>query len=265
MADILKGIAKRPFSGMTRQGSRHEYLIRELWKRGCRPSIDSHGNIWVEKGSGRKTVLFSSHIDVDRSVRNMSFGYVDGTGRKSAIGVLDNSAGCYINLLLAQQGPKKGRAIYVFSASEEVFRGNPRKYCQSAREVVRELRKRGIKPALCVAIDVTHPKLRKKQEKMDWDKKEHEIFDMNDKTHCYIDGYSRRDARKLGISLVKRFGDSTIGARRFSGEDEAHIYSKICPSFAFGPVVFGRFDRPNQVMPLMHLRTAVRFLRWLRV
>jgi len=78
MADILKGIAKRPFSGMTRRGSRFEYLINELWERGCRPSIDNHGNVWVEKGSGKKIVLFSSHIDVDRSVRDMSFRYLDG-------------------------------------------------------------------------------------------------------------------------------------------------------------------------------------------
>lgn len=264
MADVLKGIATRRFSGQTRQGSRHGYILRELWKRGCRPSIDIHGNIWVEKGRGRRTVLFSSHMDVDPSVRSLSFSYGREQGRKVAGGVIDNAAGCLINIFLAAQGPKKGRAIYVFTASEEAKIGNPRRFCVSAREVMRELRRRGIKPDLCVAIDVTHPRLLRKQEKLDWSRGHDELFDMHDRSHCYLDGYSRRDARKTGISLVKRFNDPKVGARRFHGHDEAHVYSRLCPAFAFGPVVFGRFDRPRQRMPLAHLRTALRFLKRLQ-
>jgi len=261
MADVLKRIAVKRFSGMSRRGSRHAFLINELWNRGCRPSIDSHGNIWVEKGKRGKTTLFSSHIDVDPSVHALYFGYKKEKNQKVAYGVIDNAAGCYLNLLLAQEGPKKGRAIYVFTASEEAHRGNIRKYCQSAREILRELRKRSIKPSLCIALDVTHPRLLHKQEKINWEKAHEELFDMEDETHCYVDGYSRRDARRMGIKMVKRFGDVKVAARRFHGHDEAHVYSRLCPAFAFGPVVFGRFDRPNQKMPLSHLRTAMRFLR----
>lgn|GEM_PF-1814244 len=264
MADILKGIAMRQFSGDSRRGERRAYLLRELVRRGCRPSLDRFGNIWVEKGSGRRTVLFSSHFDVDPKIRKLAFRQGVVGGSRVIGGVLDNAVGCYLNVLLARAGPKKGRAIYVFTASEETGKRSPRSYCRSAREVLRELRRRGIKPDLCVAIDVTHPRLLRPQERTDWSKKEEDIFDMEDATHAYLDGYSRRDARKLGIALVRRFGDTRVAARRLSGHDEAHVYSRLCPAFAFGPMVYGHFDKPGQEMPLAHARTALRFLRALQ-
>jgi len=258
----IRGIAVRPFSGTTRRGPRHSYVLRELRKRGCRPSVDRYGNIWVEKGSGSRTILFSSHLDVDPHIRRILFKSRKSERGKMFRGVLDNAIGCYINLLLAEHGPKRGwRAMYVFTASEEVERNRPRRFAISAREVLKELKRRRIKPDLCIAIDVTHPKLLKPQHKLDWEEEYGENFDINDSTHCYLDGYSRPIAHRIGLALVKRFRSRKVGVREFSGHDEAHVYSKISPSFAFGPVVYGHFDRPDQHMPLSHLRTAIRFLR----
>jgi len=261
MIQTIRGIATRHFSSSTRKGPRHAHLLWQLRKRGCRTTIDKHGNIWVEKGSGSGLTLFSAHMDVDPRIKIAKLkGFRYGKNHMLH-GVLDNSVGCYINLLLAQKGPKKGKAIYVFTASEEIHRNKQRKFCTSAREIVRELRKRRMKPRLCVAIDVTHPKLLKAQEKTDWTRKHEEIFDIKDKTCCYIDGYVRRKVRKTCERLAKGFKDTQVDIRKLVGHDEAYVYSKLCPSFAFGPVVMGRFDRPNQQMPIKNLIIALKFLR----
>lgn len=257
----IKGLARRPFDGDRRVGPRHSYLISELRRRGCRPAVDRYGNIWVEKGRGKPLVLFSSHLDVDPRVRNVSLKTSRSARRIVLSGILDNAVGCYINMLLAQKGPRKGRAIYVFTASEEINKRNSRIFARSAREVVRELKRRGLTPDLCVAIDVTYPKLLHPQSKLNWDKKYEELFDIHDKTHCYLDGFSRPRARKAGEQFIRRFRSKKIGLRRFHGHDEAFVYDRLSPSFAFGPVVYGHFDRSDQTMPLTHLRTALRFLR----
>jgi acetylornithine deacetylase/succinyl-diaminopimelate desuccinylase-like protein len=206
-------------------------------------------------------VLFSSHLDVDPRVRRVEFSSRRDGRRTVLSGVLDNAVGCYINLLLAQKGPKKGRAIYVFTASEEVGRKNPRSYARSAREVVRELARRKIRPDVCIAIDVTYPKLLHPQHKLDWSRDYGELFDVGDRTHCYLDGFSRRSVGRTAESLKRRFGGRNVGVRKFHGHDEAFVYDRISPSFAFGPVVYGHFDQANQSMPLAHLRTALKFLR----
>lgn len=260
MVGGIKGIARRPFDGDSREGPRHAYLLRELKRRGCRPRTDRFGNIWVEKGSGSPLVLFSSHLDVDPKIRRVSFSSRRSGDRTELTGVLDNAVGCYINMLLAQKGPRKGRAIYVFTASEEVLRSSNR-FAQSAREVVGELKRRKIRPDLCIAIDVTYPRLRRPQAKLDWSKPYEELFDTSDETHCYVDGYSRPSARREAGARVRRFRSGRVRMRRFHGHDEAFVYDQLAPSFAFGPVAYGHFDQPNQRMPLSHVRTALRFLR----
>jgi len=261
MVGGIKGLARRPFDGHTRTGTRHTHIVQELRKRGCRPTIDRYGNIWVEKGSGRRTVLFSSHLDVDPRIRSLSLRTGTEGDRRVLTGVLDNAIGCYINILLAERGPRSGKALYIFTASEEAEKRNPRRYAKSAREIVRELKRRSIRPDLCIAIDVTYPKLLHPQEKLDWDRDYEDLFDSSDHTHCYLDGFSRPVSGRLGRYFVKRFRSSLVAARRFHGHDEAFVYDRISPSFAFGPVVYGHFDKPDQKMPLAHLRTAIRFLR----
>ena len=261
MVGGIKGIARRPFNGDTRRGPRHAYILNELIRRGCHPTVDRYGNIWVEKGTGSRTVLFSSHLDVDPRIRKVTFRSRKSGNKIILDGVLDNAVGCYINLLLAEKGPKKGCAIYIFTASEEIDRIHGRSFARSAKEVVKELRRRKIKPNFCVAIDVTYPRLLHSQEKLDWSRSYEELFDISDDTHCYLDGFSRFSAHKLGLSLIKRFRHPKVAARKFHGHDEAFVYDRISTSFAFGPVVYGHFDRPDQRMPLAHLRTALRFLR----
>jgi hypothetical protein len=261
MVDAIRAIARKPFDGNTRKGPRHAHILMELRKRGCHPSVDRHGNIWVEKGSGKPTILFSSHLDVDPRIRRISFSSRKSGNSTVLSGVLDNAVGCYINLLLAQRGPKKGRAIYVFTASEEPDKKNPRRFARSAREVAAELTRRGIKPDFCIAVDVTYPRLLKPQHKLDWTKSYESLFDSGDDTHCYLDGFSLPAVRRLSADFMRRFRDRRVAARRFHGYDEACVYERKWPSFAFGPVVYGHFDAPDQRMPLSHLRTALRFLR----
>ncbi len=261
MVGGVKGIGRRPFNGDTRRGPRHSYIQNELRRRGCRPRVDRYGNIWVEKGSGSPTVLYSSHLDVDPRVRRVGVKSRKKGSHTELTGILDNAVGCYINLLLAQKGPRRGKAFYVFTASEEIDRKNPRRYARSAREVVRELKAMGVKPDLCIAIDVTYPRLLRPQHKLDWSQAYEKLFDIHDRTHCYLDGFTRPKARKTAKDFLARFKRRTVGMRRFHGHDEAFVYDRISPSFAFGPVVYGHFDRADQSMPLSHLRTALKFLR----
>jgi hypothetical protein len=261
MVGGIKGIARRPYDGDKREGPRHAYILSELRRRGCRPKVDRYGNIWVEKGSGYPLVLFSSHLDVDPRISKVECRTTRSGNRIVLNGILDNAVGCYINLQLAQKGPGKGRAIYVFTASEEIDGRSGRRWARSAREVLRELRRRSLKPDFCIAIDVTYPRLLHPQEKLDWDLAYDKLFDVNDRTHCYLDGFSRPSGMRLGMRELRKARDPKIGIRRFHGHDEAFIYDRLSPSFAFGPVVYGHFDRGDQRMPLSHLRTALRFLR----
>jgi hypothetical protein len=257
----LRRIATSRFSGDTRVGPRYDVLINELRKRGCAIAIDRYGNLWVEHGSGRKTVLLSSHLDVDPRVRKMSFRSYRAGRKRIVEGVLDNSAGCYINLFLTRRPQDGVRVIHVFTASEEIERNNPRRFCRSAREVVKELRHRKIKPDLCLAIDVTFPAILHPGGKLDWRKEYSKLFDVGDKTQCFVEGFVRRKTAKLAGRFVRRFRDPRVGIRKLCTYDEAFIYSRIAPSFAFGPVVYGHMDRPDQKMPLSHLRTAIAFVR----
>jgi hypothetical protein len=257
----IKSIATRHFDGDRRKGPRHAYILGQLEKSGCSPKIDRYGNIWVERGSGSKTILFSSHIDVDPHIKKIIFR-VRGKGRKKSFyGVLDNAVGCWLNIALARTKLKKGRTIFVFTASEEVEKNNHRIFARSAREIVKELKRRKIRPAMCVAIDVTYPKILEARKRIEWHREHDELFDSEDRTHCYLDGYSTRKSKKLGIYFIRRFNSPRIDMRHFTGHDEAHVYRRIAPSFAFGPVVFGHFDKPKQSMPAAHMRTALRFLK----
>jgi hypothetical protein len=261
MQRLLASIESRHLNGETLEGPRPTFIFRELERRGCRPKRDRSGNIWVEKGIGRPLVVFSSHMDVDPRIRKEELRGSKVWKGSVAVGVLDNAAGCTLNLLLAEKGPKKGSAIYIFTISEEIRRDNPRLFAKSAREVVREMRQRGIRPDLCVTIDVTYPKLLVPHYRMDWNRTHDELFQSSDATHCYLDGYFTQASKKTGERLVKKFGRGKVKVRNLPGHDEAAVYRNISPSFAFGPVVFGSFDRPGQRMPLPHMRTALRFLR----
>lgn len=235
--------------------------MQKLRGFGCRPVRDASGNIWVEKGSGHPLIVFSSHMDVDPKIKKSEIGRLKYSKKDVARGVLDNAIGCTLNLLLAKQGPKNGRAIYIFTMSEEIRRDNPALFAKSAREVVKMMKKRAIAPDLCVTIDVTYPMLLAPHDKTDWGCEYHEIVDLRDKTRCYLDGYFTIASKRKGAFLVKKFADKKVKMRDLPGHDEAAVYKAIAPSFAFGPVVFGSFDKPGQSVPISHLKTALAFLK----
>ncbi len=263
MTFSIKDIATLPFNGDTRKGARHSFIVSQLLKNGCQPVVDRQANIWVESGdaSKGKTIVLSSHIDVDPNVRDLVFSSYRQRGRRMMKGVLDNAVGCYLNLSLAVSRPRKGRTIHVFTASEEIERNNPRSFCRSAREVVRELRSEVIMPDFIAVIDVTFPRVLDSKGKISWSKPYPEVFDVKDRMHCYLDGYSRRKEKELASSLLKHSKDPRIGLRYLPGHDEAFVYGRLCPAFAFGPVVFGDFAASGQTMPVAHLETSLRFLR----
>jgi len=260
VAKLLSEVERRYLNGETLRGLRPAFIMQKLRSFGCKPTRDSSGNIWAERGSGKPLVVFSSHMDVDPRIKesDLQESRIDG---KVAIGILDNAIGCTLNLLLAKQGPKRGRAIYIFTMSEEIRRDNPELFAKSAREVVKVMKRRRIKPDLCVTIDVTYPALRFPHHKTDWSLEHHEIVHLSDRTHCYLDGYVTPASKRKGAALVRKFGSEKVKMRNLPGHDEAAVYKALAPSFAFGPVVFGSFDRPNQSMPISHIKTALRFLR----
>lgn len=263
MFDLLREISTRHFDGDIRKGERRDFIFSLLKKNKCKPVFDQYGNIWVEKGSGNKTILFSSHIDVDPRIDDLSFKEYKVKRKKYVSGVLDNSVGCLLNYLLAIRQASSVRKLFVFTASEEIEYENPRRFCRSAREVVRELKDKSLTPDLSIVLDVTFPALLLSQEKLNWSAKYSKSFDINDSTHCYIDGYIHRDSAKIAKFLLERFKNNKISMRKLTGQDESLVYGRISPSFAFGPVVFGGFDEPNQYMPLSHLNTSFKFLKQL--
>lgn len=262
MADILRQIATRRFNGDVRRGPRRAYIARQLASRGISHSTDSHGNVWVERGCGSRLILLSSHMDVDTKIRDMRFSTCREGNKRIVVGVLDNAVGCYVNLLLATgREPHGTRVMHVFTASEEVSASNPRLYCRSAREVVKTLRERGIRPDMCIALDATFPRLLLPEHMVGRTDDYHKLFDVEDRTHCYADGYSRRVAKKMAEYHVRRFRSPNVALRKLAGHDEAFVYRRLAPAFAFGPVVYGHFDRHDQWMPISHLDTALAFLR----
>jgi putative aminopeptidase FrvX len=262
MKKLLKKIASLHFDGDTRKGKRQKFIFDELAKRGCSPYIDPYGNIWVEKGSGKPLLLFSAHMDVDPRIRKKDMKSSSFGSKRLACGVLDNAVGCTLGILLAQRGPKKGRAIYVFTASEEASKRNSSVFARSAKEIVRQLRKRGLSPKACIVIDITYPRLMVPHDKIDWNLPDDEIFHMIDATHCYLDGYINRKSKRYGALLVRKFGNKKVRVRNLPGYDEVAVYGKHFTSFAFGPVVFGSFDQPAQTMPYSHMKTAFAFLKF---
>lgn len=265
MRKLLGQIERLYFDGDRRIGPRHAFMLSELARRGCVPHVDRYQNIWVQKGSGHPVILYSSHMDIDPKVGRRNFRRHRPSDSSLVGGILDNAVGCALNIILAQSGPRSGTGIYVFTASEEVDRKNDRRFARSAREVARELASRRIKPDLCIAVDVTYPGLLHHHQNLDWSRKHHELFHVDDETHCYLDGYSDARSKRIGEGLVKRFKHPHVHLRAFPGYDEAIVYSKIAPSFAFGPVVHGSFDKPKQEMPLAHAATALKFLKRIRI
>ena len=230
MRNLLMKIERLYFNGDTLRGPRSAFLFKELQKTRLsakegqvRQHMGGEGQWQSHHG------LLSSHMDVDPRIFKNDLNR--GSSASVISGVLDNAVGCCINVLLAQAGPKRGRAIYIFTASEEISRGDWRTFARSAKKVVRELARRKIKPDRCVAIDVTYPELKTAHHRMDWGKQYHELFHVTDKTHCYFDGYCTPASRRLVTKLARKIHNPLVRVRNFPGHDEASVYCRLCPSF----------------------------------
>jgi len=277
---LLLEIAKRPFDGHYRKGmrrgkgERRDFIVATLRKARLEPREDRYGNVWVESGKTGRQRLLSSHMDVDPLTIKHSKGIrVRDHPRHGKVykGILDNAVGCYLNLKLATSNKNGRKTIHIFTTTEEPAKKKGRDSKMSADNVVKTLRMRKIKPSVCVAIDVTYPGLKVPARRLAevWDDTEYsELFDVKDGTQTYVDGItgrSRRKATNTARQLINHYkkngGRQSVQMRELSGWDEAQSYSKIAPSFAYGPVGYGKFDEPNQTLPKKHLATALRFLR----
>lgn len=272
----LETLANLPFDGNTtvesRRGSgpRREFIYSWLKANGVKPVEDEYGTIWVSKGKNGSPILYSSHMDIDMTSNKT--GKVDFRVENSIYrGILDNAVGCYLNMLLAMHNLS---GLHVFTASEEENPENTEEWARSARDVVEVLKRKSVKPALCVAVDVTYPRVLKDLEKMsdeEWDSlSADELFDQSDPTECYIDGMSSPIAEARAWEFVRQYsqaqsGNVKIRNPNLEGFDEAFIYREIAPSFAFGPVGFGgKYDLPDQRMPKRNVETALDFLRFVQ-
>ncbi len=277
----LQELALLPFDGKTRSGSvvgdgpRRGYIVQKLREAGLRPQEDAYGNVWAEHGREGEWWLQSSHMDVEpaRSAEP-AFAIERGCEGVRYRGDLDNAVGCYLNLLAAAKGGP-ARTLYAFTASEEED-PETEEWAIGARNAVKELERRGIRPELSIALDVSPARLRISQEEYDaiamsneeWDATSAaRIYDPRDRTHCYIDGFasddtvSRERATAALAGFVKRYGSAPVAIREFAGYDEAAVYRAVSPTFAFGPVFSGKQDEPDQRMPKAHVETAARFLQ----
>lgn len=269
MESILFDIAKLPFDGnvatgqVRGSGPRRSYIVDALKGGGLTPTMDEYGNVWVECGTIGEYRLCSSHMDVDatKGDRNLRIERSGDTFR----GILDNAVGCYLNMLAAQSHKSGQRTLYVFTASEEEESGHPENKSRSAKDVVKVLSRKGVQPELCVALDVTYPRLIVPAGELEarWDEPFGALFDVNDKTHCYIDGLMRPDSRQLAEQLLKIYANPKIGIRDLTDWDESAVYSSVAPALAFGPVAFGKFDEPEQVVPAVNAETALDFLKFI--
>lgn len=251
-------------------GSRRDFIYSTVRDSGLSVEEDCYGNLWVPRGSRGEYRLYSSHMDVDASTRSLGIERTADGYR----GVLDNAVGCYLNLMNALQYTSDQRAFYVFTASEEELT-DTEQWGMSARDVVAVLNKKGIKPSLCVAVDVTYPRLLVDQEEFDrisdeeWDAAPaFRLFDLADTTHCYVDGFAKavpgeETAKKLVRSYNSLARNQDVRIRDFAGYDEAAIYGSIAPSFAVGPVGYGKYTDPMQKMPVRNVETAQKFLRFI--
>lgn len=267
MEDMLIEIGYHGFNGAYAdgicrgQGPRRKFIHDILRQNGMMPDIDEYGNIWVFTGTTGEYALFSSHMDTDPLA-----GTSDIEFREDAYtGNLDNSVGCYLNLVGCLRKTDK-RMIYIFTASEEE---NNDEGMNSAKDVVKTLETKGIMPRIVVAIDVTYPKLLIPADAIDkmsddeWCNASAEsMFDMNDLTHCYIDSVSST-AKEKAASLIRSYKNRDVKVRDLTGLDEAAVYGKYFPSFAFGPVCYGKFSEPGQRMPVINLKTAGDFMNFM--
>lgn len=254
---LLSALGKRYFDGDKRKGPRKEYLIGVLKKYSLDPKIDKKSNIWIDSKEGEKIILISSHYDIDPAINKATIKIE----KSKAIGIIDNVAGCWINLMLAKDRPKGIRLIQIFSASEEVSKNDPNIFARSAKEIVATLKKKKIKPDIIISLDVTYPKFKTSPNRTDWKKEHNEIFDHENSKQCYIDGFDDTNSKKIVRKIIRKLKSKKIGARKFFGHDESFEYSKFTKSFALGPVVYGKFDEPNQVMPLQNMYATLKILK----
>lgn len=274
---LLKEITTRYLDTVSFQGPRREYIITALRNYGLKPKEDGHGNIWVDTGSEGEYTLFSSHMDVEPNFKDiLKIGMCKTENGPAYKGILDNSVGCYLNILATTYDSKK-RAFHVFTASEEEDPENG-DFAKSARDVIDVLEKKGARPDLCVALDLTYPALNITLEELNEIGKTDEawnnatadyMFKRDDKTHCYLDGFDEsvengRRAADIARKLLSGFDDPNIQMRHFPGWDESAAYYKLSPSMAFGPVFFGKPDEPDQIMPIKNMKTAKRFMEHMK-
>ncbi|MBI4449242.1 M28 family peptidase [Candidatus Woesearchaeota archaeon] len=265
---VLKRIGSLRFDGWVRvgvrrgKGPRRKFILDLLRRHNLKPWEDEFGNVYVEVGNSGRPLLFSAHMDVEHALLGDT---LIRQKNSDLVGIIDDAVGCFLLLSLAMSHKRMSRVLYVFTASEEEQRDGS--YGRSASEVLRVLRRKEIRPVLCVAVDATYPRLLVHPDILAqaWDgATADQLFDAGDNAQVYLDGFGDLRSARVAQSISRSFGTPRVRVRDLVGWDEADIYRRVAPAFACGPVVFGKLDMVGQRMPRSNLSMAYRFLAFVR-
>lgn len=219
LEETIRAYALAPFS--VDKGPRRDLILRDLKEIGLSPALDLVGNIIVERGSGDRTMVLSSHMDTvfGLSPRAHRISFETHKGLRRMTGTLDNCLGCVVNFELARLSLPSCRTIFAFTVAEE-----PIEYDVplGAIGIAESLMERGIKPEACIVLDVTFPSSPGRMEKL-----------------CYAENFSDPDLRRRFDGFLDKQGITSAVSRTLPCWDETKIYGARFPAFAFGPAVRG--------------------------
>ena len=234
--ELLKALTLSPF--VRRNGPRRDLIIGILNRSNITNNVDPWGNVWAWKGHGNDAVLFSSHMDTEYGQNKENYFIYAYQTKRGMIykGTLDNSLGCYINIILALTSNPSKKVYYVFTVDEEEKPNGS--FGDGSKEVARQLNEENIHP-LCVALDATFPQMNVSLKDFDEAKENlirKRVYDITDDTNCYVENFSDPKIQRYVSRIID---NKSIRIRDLQGWDEATYYKSAGPSFAFGPVIYG--------------------------
>lgn len=280
-------------------GYRRSIILSDLFASNSDPFLDKYGNIWVyRKGENSdNAVIISSHMDTVFGLKPDAYTIKihDTKDGPEIVGTIDNSVCCAVNAELAQIVKKPFYDTYfVFTCGEE------HNHCMGARDVLNDLKSKGVKPTLAIALDVTYPgrthsysyttnnvgqdqalaadlvnvmvggdwvgvnpQASANTSKTDVNKTKVVVVteEGDDQTSAYIENTSNVPLESMIKGWIPQTGFSdSVKFRYMSTVDEASVYGIATNAFAFGPVAYGDFHHKDCITYLENLEVCLAFL-----
>lgn len=264
------------------RGEMKEFIKSWLGDNGMGHSEDSHGNVWVRKGAIGDETVFSSNMDSYLGSDENIVETFDGRYGRILKGNLNGVIGCYLNMVSAEKAGPGKRKSFVFTVSGLEDSEKPEVWGKSADAIVQDYKVSGSVPSLFVSVDMSYPMNLKpdsiiyNMEDEKWDGTPYgKMFDENDRTPCYIEGFSYRKGKShvdgfryenhepAVKKIFEGYHGSGVKMKRFQGFDEASKYGKMCTAFSTGAVSYGKPDVSGQIVPTENIKVAEKFLEYL--